>query len=137
MDILITEEISSPVFDELAKRHAVVSDGTLWGDDGRLKEAIREARTKSRRYAVYVHIQNRDFPVRLLEIHETTPASSQVQAASLFSCRCFTTFFCCNFSLFFFITFRTTSHVTCSNRLVMSFTMRQFNNLNTSRCRNV
>lgn len=44
MDILITEDVSSPGFDALAEEFEVVVDATLWSDDARLTEAIREAR---------------------------------------------------------------------------------------------
>ena len=45
MDILVTEDIKAEVLDRLAEQYRVVRDGTLWKDDSRLRDQIREART--------------------------------------------------------------------------------------------
>jgi D-3-phosphoglycerate dehydrogenase len=44
VDVLITEELSSPAIDRLAKRFSVVTDALLWKDPARLKERILDAR---------------------------------------------------------------------------------------------
>ncbi|HEX4122656.1 MAG TPA: hydroxyacid dehydrogenase [Verrucomicrobiae bacterium] len=45
MDILISEELDAPSIRRLCDKYKVVSDGALWKDPAKLKQAIAEART--------------------------------------------------------------------------------------------
>src|ERR1043165_1056932 len=45
MDILITEDLQSPMIDRLAANVSVHRDATLWKDQARLKSALADART--------------------------------------------------------------------------------------------
>ncbi len=44
MDIIISEEFSSPAIDRLGTRFQILPDGALWKDPARLRGAVREAR---------------------------------------------------------------------------------------------
>jgi len=45
MDILITEDLQSPMIDRLVENVSVHRDATLWKDQARLKSALADART--------------------------------------------------------------------------------------------